>query len=703
MTGRSPRPPPSVGSLQTKSRQRGRFAVVRSWYELPDYVRLRRVNGLRLSPDGSRLVAPVSELNPDATSFGTALWEIDPAGDREPRRLTRSTAGEAAPAFLPDGSVLFTSTRADPEATSNGSADARKPALWLLPAEGGEARQVADPAGGVKRFSVARGSGTVAFTAHTRPDAEDAQVDAEWRAARKDSGVTAILHESSPVRYWDHDVGPDLPRLYAATPPADAASRLGEARDLTPDAGKALIEQTGEITPGGGTVVTGWQVHAGKGVWRSEVVTVDVATGERVALATSTTFEFQHPRVSPDGRYAVMLRTFEGEYDGEPRDCTLWLADLTTGEGRDLLPGTELWPREYAWAADSAAVFFAADLGGRRPVFRVDLATSTLARVTGDDGAYSSLNPGPDAHTLYALRDAWDAAPAPVRLDGAATEGRPTFLKSPQAPLDVPGTLTEVEAAAEDGTPLRSWLVLPSGAAVDAPAPLVVWVHGGPYLSFNGWTWRWNPWLLAARGYAVLLPDPAPSTGYGQDMLRRAWGRWGSCTFGDVVAITDAAVARADIDADRTAMMGGSFGGYMANWIAGHTDRFKAIVSHASLWALDAFGSSTDAPWVWAREFGDPRSQPERYELNSPHRHVSRITTPMLVIHGDKDYRVPIGEGLRLWWDLVSHEVDAKFLYFPDESHWVLTPGNIAVWYETVFAFLDHHVLGKEWCRPELL
>jgi dipeptidyl aminopeptidase/acylaminoacyl peptidase len=153
-------------------------------------------------------------------------------------------------------------------------------------------------------------------------------------------------------------------------------------------------------------------------------------------------------------------------------------------------------------------------------------------------------------------------------------------------------------------------------------------------------------------------------------------------------------------------MMGGSFGGYMANWIAGHTDRFRAIVSHASLWALDQMFATTDSPALWRRLFGTPQSHPERYSANSPHLHAAEITTPMLIIHGDRDYRVPIGEALRMWADLAggpSGRAGAKFLYFPDENHWVLTPGNATIWYETVSAFLAQHLLGQPWRRPALL
>uniref|UniRef100_UPI0015F094CB S9 family peptidase n=1 Tax=Pseudonocardia pini TaxID=2758030 RepID=UPI0015F094CB len=342
----------------------------------------------------------------------------------------------------------------------------------------------------------------------------------------------------------------------------------------------------------------------------------------------------------------------------------------------------------------------AADEHGRGPLFRVDLQTDAVTRLTGDHGAYTDAVVAPDGNAVYALRSAVDCPPVPVRLDAHTPDQQPALLPAPLDPPVLPGTLTEVTATGEDGSPLRAWLVLPEGTD---PAPLLLWVHGGPLASWNTWQWRWNPWLMAARGYAVLLPDPALSTGYGQAFVQRGWGAWGGPPYTDLLRITDAAEALPEVDATRTAAMGGSFGGYMANWIAGHTDRFAAIVTHASLWALDQFGPTTDFADYWLTEM-----TPEMALANSPHRHAAAITTPMLVIHGDKDYRVPIGEGLRLWWDLQSRVADPaenphRFLYFPDENHWVLTPNHARLWYETVHAFLAHHVLGEKWETPDLL
>jgi len=697
--------------------------------DLHDYVAIPELTALRLSPDGSWLAAVVQTVDADGKKFVSSIWRVDasPAGHGSPAaRLTRSAEGEGSPAFLPDGSLLFISQREGPAAGPGADAEpARdKAALWLLPAGGGEASRIAAPPGGVAGVAAARDARSAIFTSPVLPGASGGAQDAARRKARKDAGVTAILHEAGPVRYWDHDLGPDSLRLQAAAigdPGADAAAGgyappAAEPRDLTPDPGRALDDSHFELSPDGSLAVAGWSVTDDAAAVTGEIAVITVATGERRTLLSAPGYDFGDPRISPDGRLVACLRAAHDSYQA-PGDVTLVVAALhggtssgvssgtggTGGGPRDLLAGLDRRPLEAAWAADSASVYFTADDNGRRPVFRVDVATAEITRITADNAAYGSLCPAPDGRWVYALRAAIDEPPAPVRLDVTAAGSDPARLAAPAGPPDLPGTLAEVQAVAADGATVRGWLVLPAGASAGSPAPLLLWVHGGPVMSWNSWSWRWNPWLMAERGYAVLLPDPALSTGYGHDFIARGHGRWGEAPFTDVMAITDAVVARPDIDAARTAMMGGSFGGYMANWIAGHTDRFSAIVSHAGLWALDQMFATTDLPSYWRRQFGDPLTQPGRYLENSPNLHVAAVRTPMLVIHGDKDYRVPVGEALRLWADLAGRPADAKFLYFPDENHWILTPGHVIVWYETVLAFLAQHVLGEPWRRPDLL
>ncbi len=667
------------------------------------FVQLPRLSGLRLSPDGSRLVVSVAVPHTDGKRMASSIWQVDPNAAAAPRRLTRSAKGETGAAFLPDGSILFTSARPDPDARPDGDEDPPA-ALWLLPSGGGEARLLAAPRAGVTAVRVARSAGTIVLASGLFPGVASLDDDAAREKARKDAGVGALLLETFPIRFWDHYLGPREPRLLVADPPSGEGSRLGELRDLAPDAGLALLEAVADASPDGSTIVVPWR-DASTSLVRetANLAAIERATDARRALTTGEHW-YEEPAVSPDGRWVAAVHGTLGDPETAPV-VRIHLLELATGAVRDLTAGLDRWPHSPAWAADSRAVFFAADDDGETRPFRVDVASGAITRLA-IDGTYTDLCPTPDGTVLYALRSRIDRPPHVVRLAADRADQVAEEIPSPAvAEADLPrrGTVERVEAAAADGTPIRSWLVLPAGASAEAPVPLVVFVHGGPLGSWTGWHWRWNAHLLAERGYAVLLPDPAFSTGYGQPLIQRGWGRWGEAPYTDVLAAVDGAVGRPDIEATRVALMGGSFGGYMANWVAGQTDRFRAIVTHASLWDLRGLHGSTDHGPSWEQEFGDPYLDPTRYVDNSPSEHVARIRTPMLVIHGELDHRVPISEALRLWTDLRRHGVAARFLYFPDENHWILKPQNARLWYAAVLSFLDEHVLGSAWQRPELL
>ncbi len=684
------------------------------FHDLDAYVALPRIDGLAVSPDGSRVVTAVASLDATKTAYVTGLWEVDPTGARPAHRLTRSATGESSPVFLPNGDLLFVSARPCPDDENAEEAPAM---LWRLPALGGEARVIARRPGGVSGPVVARDLGTVVVSSMTFPSSADDESDANRRKDRKEHKVSAILHTQYPVRRWDHDLGPDLPRLFVAeteaVSPPDVADhdptghQLGDGhepqlnlRDLTPDAGTALVEASYDITPDGTTVITEWTTYV-RGRVKKALVAIDVATSERRWLAADDNFEFVDPVISPDGSTVAAQRVSIAT-PTEPPDARLVLVSLADGSIRELADGWDRWPNEHRWTSDGSALIVTADDDGRGPMLRIEVGSGTVSPLTSGDDVYSNIVVPLDGAAVYALASSHLAPPRPVRIDSSATQQQPVWLPAP-APPQLPGTLTELSTTAADGARVRAWLALPDGAAPDEPAPLVLWVNGGPLASANTWSWRWCPWLLVAAGYAVLMPDPALSTGYGRDFIERGWGRWGETPFTDLMEITNAAVSRDDIDADRTAAMGGSFGGYMANWIAGHTDRFRAIVTHAGMWALDQFGGTTDDAYAWSREM-----TADMAAANSPHSNVAAITTPMLVVHGDKDYRVPIGEALRLWGDLMSTVSNSdslrhSFLYFPDENHWIVTPQHAKVWYLTVLAFLAHHVLGEEWEIPEIL
>src|SRR5918997_1821991 len=336
-------------------------------FDLDHYLSLPRVAGLALAPDGRRLVTSVATPAPDGKKFRSALWELDPDGRASPRRLTRSGPGEANAAFLPDGSLLFTSAREDAEAAPDDQLEGEVARLWLLPAGGGEARPVAAP-----------------------PEAGD--------------------------------------------------GRMAPGRPLTPAPGRALDEVDVAVTPDGGTVVCGWDTGEVTNP-RSLLVAIDVASGERRVLLDDPASSVGRVACSPDGRLVVCERIWHGDPD-HALDVGLWLVDLDSGEGRDLVAGLDLWPLEPVWAADSRAVFFVADENGRTPVFRVEVGGDADGQVTrlSADGAFSDLCPDPGGRRLYALRATMASPAEAVALDPAAADQEPSPLPTPGLPLAVAGS-----------------------------------------------------------------------------------------------------------------------------------------------------------------------------------------------------------------------------------------------------------------------
>ncbi|MFI5511169.1 alpha/beta fold hydrolase [Mycobacterium sp. NPDC051804] len=653
--------------------------------DLDAYIALPRVSGLAVSADGSRVVTTVAELNEKRTEYVSAVWEIDPAGVQPARRLTRGAKGESSPVFTADGDVLFVAAR------PNEDDDKAPAALWRLPAAGGEAFEALALPGGVEAVRTATEAELVVVRAPSMPSARSVDDDRRLRELRKDNKVTAILHTGYPIRHWDKDLGPGEPHLFGTD--LDG----GAPKDLTEAPGGALWDTDFDVSADGRFVIASWRQPAVGAAKRAVLVRIDTDSGERTVIADDPLGDLWSPVIAPDGSAIAFALESYSTPEEAPR---ITLQYLRFGDDPvDVAPDWDRWVTSVKWSRDGSTLIVTADQDGRGPVFSIDPTDGTVMQLTHDDYTYTDVNTAPGG-VVYALRSSYAAPPHPVRID---PDGAVTELPCVDLPA-LPGALTELEATATDGTRVRSWLALPEG---DALAPLLLWIHGGPLGSWNAWSWRWNPWLLAARGYAVLLPDPGLSTGYGQDFIQRGWGAWGGAPYEDLMAATDAACAHPRVDADRTAAMGGSFGGYMANWVAGQTDRFDAIITHASLWALDQFGTTTDASYYWVREM-----TPEMAAKNSPHLRVGQIATPMLVIHGDKDYRVPIGEALRLWYQLLTESrlpaaddgtSPHQFLYFPSENHWVLTPQHAKVWYQVVTAFLSRHVLGEDVELPETL
>jgi len=641
-------------------------------------LRLPRLASVAALP-GGRVLAAIQEADEHGAKTPSALWELDPAGTEPARRLTRSEKGESGPRPGPDGTVLFTSSRPDPA----GASFEDKAGIWRLPTSG-EPELVAAAPGGLELLAVADDGAMLAATSVLPGGTlED---DEERRTARKDAKRTTIWHTGMPIRQWDHEIGDQERHLVLVSPD-------GELADLTPGVGTvALTSASADLSPDARTVATSWTRRVTGGETRSDLVLLDVASGERTTLlAADDEVQFSSPSYSPDGARLAYVRSTLSS----PAETSLSRLEIRTLSGGDTVTVElgDLTVSDLEWA-DPTTLLVAGDLHSSGAVLVVDARTGS-SRTLAADGVFSSLSAAEDG-TVLALRSDVGTPPRPVRItaDGTAWE-----LPAPGGVGALPGTLEWVSTDV-DGIEVGGWLCVPASANASAPAPVMLWIHGGPHGSYNAWSWRWCPWFAVEAGYAVLMPDPAMSTGYGDAGLNRGWPRRPDIVFRECETLLDAVLERAELDGTRTAMLGASFGGFMANWIAGHTDRFDAIVSHAGLWALPQQHRTTDAAAWKMRVHGHEDEDPDWYRAFSPHHEIDAITTPMLVTHGNRDYRVPVSEALRLWWDLVSawdgdpEDMPHRFLQLTSENHWVLTPSNAVVWNRAVLAFCDQHVLG---------
>jgi dipeptidyl aminopeptidase/acylaminoacyl peptidase len=402
---------------------------------------------------------------------------------------------------------------------------------------------------------------------------------------------------------------------------------------------------------------------------------------------------FDAPLFSPDGRRIASTRSFRS-----PKAVGRQLAvviEVATGEIRELAADWDRWPTVADWDASGRRLIVTADDEGFTPVFTIGVDDGAVERVSGVDagGAHSNLARLADGR-IAGIRSTLLDAPECFVTSGRAGSVPKTLARLSGHENAGFAVVENLRATSTDGASIQYFLLRPRHAR--APAPLLLWIHGGPIaMDTDGWHWRWNPLLAVAQGYAVALPNPRGSTGFGQAFIQGIWGNvWGEQCYRDLMAVTDALLQRSDIDGTRTMAMGGSFGGYMTNWVGTQTDRFRCLVTHASIVTMAQFTGTTDHPAWWYLEMGgeDPYADMAKFDRYAPIRHIKKWKTPTLIIHGELDYRCPISEGLNLFEALQYHGVPSELLVFPDENHWILKPRNIVAWYEAVLEFVGRHL-----------
>lgn len=662
-----------------------------------DLATLDRYSSPTLSPDGRVLVFAKRTVDFDANKSSTGLW-IENLGTRDaapPKRLTPEGWNVNSPAFSPDGkSVYFLSAK-------SGSQQ-----LYVMPAGGGEPKQVTDYPVDVGGFKLSPDGTRVALAVELFVDCK-ADLDCTKKrlddtAARKSSGV---LYDKIFVRHWDTWADGRLNRIVIAPAHNKGATKAATlvGADIVGDVPSKPFGDMSEMSwsPDGASLVLSARISD-----RTEptstnfdlyLVAADGSGSARNLTAANKAWD-TGPVFSADGKtlyYRAMKRPgFEADR------FALMAMDPVSGKTREIAPKWDASADGIRLSADGKSIYTTAQALGRHPLFSVSLQNGEVTPIfkEGSVGAFelvgstlvvaaNSMNSGDQ---LFVTRA--DGKGSPRALTPSAGEMLPEVRFGEFEQFHFPGWNDET---------VHGYVLKPWNYEAGKKYPVAFLIHGGPQGSFGeGWSYRWNPQTYTGQGYAVVMINFHGSTGYGQAFTDSISGHWGDRPLEDLQKGWRAALEKYPfLDGDRACALGASYGGYMISWLAGNwfdaqgNVPFKCLVNHNGVFDTRSMGLVTEELWFSEWEFGGiVHDKPEGYERFNPARHIGKWKTPTLVVAGQKDFRVPIDQSLSAFTALQRKGIDSQLLYFPDENHWVLKPQNSVLWHDTVHAWMKKHI-----------
>ena len=651
-----------------------------------DLATLSRLSDPALSPDGRLAVYQQRETDVAGNKGLTDLYLLDLTrpGGMPARFASAPDHNESAPAFSADGrAIYFLSNR-------SGSQQ-----VWMAPVAGGAATQVTRLLRDVSGFALSPAGDRIALWIDER---EDCAAPVCAPPAPDLKAGTGRTYDKLFVRHWDTWRDDTRSRLLTATLTKGIADRalVWVSKGLDGDVPSKPFGGGEEIAwaPDGRTLYFALREAGRTEAWSTNLDIFAVPADGSAAPANLTADRDGMdtlPAVSPDGRWLAWGSMKRATYEADR--LVIHLRDLASGEVRALAEGWDRSVESIAWAPNSQSLLVTVRDHYDKPVFQVDLATAKVRRLTGE-GSVGSLLPNGNG-ALYTL----DSLTAPADLYALDEYGASRQLTRVNAArlqgVDMP-TATRFSFKGAGGDMVWGYALKPTGLAAGAKAPVAFLIHGGPQSTFgNAFSYRWNPAVFAGAGYGAVLIDFHGSVGYGQDFTDSINQDWGGKPLEDLKLGLAAATRQFTwLDGDRACALGGSYGGYMVNWIAGQwPDRFRCLVNHAGVFDARAMAFETEELWFDEWEHGGPYwEKAEVYEKWNPVHHVTSWRSPMLVIHGEKDFRIPYSQALGAFTALQRQGIESRLLIFPDENHWILKPRNSLQWHQEVFGWLDRHL-----------
>lgn len=665
---------------------------------------LQRLGAPSLSPDGAQAVISATAYSMKDNKASSRLWLLSTLGG-EPRALTQCGDKDSQPRWSParagDGErsqlIAFTARREQ---------DGRKddaPQLYLINADGGEARRAADIATGVEAFKWFPDAKRLVFVSWVWPDTRGPKAQAARLKDWKDRKESAYVTEEAQYRYWDHHLPQDrVAHLHLLTLGADEGSaKVVDLFEGTPyELSRAEPDANAfDISPDGKRIVFAFDPAPQKRMdGRYALAEMDLKTRKVTVIAQDAQWDFSAPRYSPNGEQIAFLASHQGRKHTMPSQLALW----SRKPGWRVLSAQ--WDHEVnaplRWADDGQSVLFTAEEEGRQHLWRWTLSSAT-AEVVADGGWVQGFDVCGDVLVTVA-----DGVDHPAQVHASVGQQAPRRIEDFNDAVLKPITMGHTEEmwiTGAQGDRVQLWVTYPPGFNPKKKYPLLQVIHGGPHTAFgDAFHYRWNVQTFAAQGYVVAAVNYHGSSSFGYAFKDSISGRWGELELQDVEAATDALLKKPWADRKRVFATGGSYGGYMVAWMNGHVKpgRYAAYICHAG--CFDWTAMFADDAYTWhAKELGawywDDMA---RVHAQSPHAFAQHMKTPTLVIHGQLDYRVPDAQGLAYYNTLKARGVDARLVWFPDENHWILKPRNSRLWYGEFFDWLRRHDVGAQRAKP---
>ncbi|MEP6604188.1 MAG: S9 family peptidase [Spartobacteria bacterium] len=673
-------------------------------FTFEDMMKLKRVGAPVPSPNGKWVVFDAVDVDLEANTKVSHLW-IVPAQGGEARRLNQTPNHEERARFSPDGKrLIWTSKATDPSQ------------IWMCnftPESGGldgQPHQVTNISTGADNGIWSPDGKNIVFLSSVYPDAKEDTENKRRDEEVAKSKVKAKIFTHLLYRHWNAFGENKRSHLFVMSAESDATKgEAPAARDLTPgDHDVPPFNLGGQdmysISPDGEELAYTSNIDEVEATsTNNEIFLVPMNGGTPRKISTSPGND-NTPVYSPDGKHIAWRSMARAGFEADKQSLMLYQREL--GQARN---ATADWDRSVgsiAWSPDSNRIFFTAEDHGESPIWEISLADRQPTKVIGlhaDDLIFSK-----DGKSLFFSRVSVAAPSEIARIEisdyeNASGHGQDQVIATAVTHVN-DALLSQIEMPplepftfkGANNDDVQGFIIKPPGFDAAKKYPLKFLIHGGPQGAWgNSWTYRWNAELFAANGYVVVMINFHGSTGYGQKFTDSISGDWGGKPYVDLMKGLDYVEKTYPfIDKSREAALGASYGGYMANWVLGHTDRFKCIVSHDGVFNTESAYGTTEELWFNEWEFkGPPWKNRELYRKYSPHLFAEKFKTPTLVVHGQLDYRLDVSEGFQLFTTLQRMKVPSKMLYFPDEGHWVLKPQNSRLWYKTVNDWVD------QWCK----